>query len=102
MKLRYAILALAVVMLGAQAAERTIATMRGDTPISVTANPPRMPQVQNLDIRRPRNYPMQPPTIPHKIDDYQVDLNVKHQESGGILQRLERLGDIGGLYFGYP
>ena len=27
-------------------------------------------------MRRERAYPMQPPTIPHKIDNYQVDLNI--------------------------
>lgn len=30
---------------------------------------------ENKDLRRMRAYPMQPPTIPHKIDDYQLDLN---------------------------
>ena len=34
-----------------------------------------MSQVQNNDIKRQRAYPMQPPTIPHKTDKYQVDLN---------------------------
>ena len=32
--------------------------------------------MENKDIKRKRAYPMQPPTIPHKIDDYQLDLNV--------------------------
>ena len=30
-------------------------------------------RVENSDIRRERAYPMQPPTIPHTIDGYQVD-----------------------------
>ena len=34
-----------------------------------------MGKVLNKDLRRPRNYPEQPPTIPHKIDGYQIDLN---------------------------
>ena len=29
----------------------------------------------NDDVRRPRNYGMQPPIIPHRIDGYQVDKN---------------------------
>ncbi|GAB3292041.1 nitrate reductase cytochrome c-type subunit [Parahaliea aestuarii] len=37
---------------------------------------PAIAQVENNDIRRKRAYPMQPPTIPHKIDGYQVDLKV--------------------------
>lgn len=50
-------------------------TLRGATPIPDEAAPPRMATVENQDIKRARNYPMQPPTIPHKIDDYQLDLN---------------------------
>lgn len=30
-------------------------------------------RVENADIKRDRAYPMQPPTIPHAIDGYQVD-----------------------------
>jgi cytochrome c-type protein NapB len=37
--------------------------------------PPRMATDENKDLKRMRAYPMQPPTIPHKIDDYQLDLN---------------------------
>lgn len=51
-----------------------LATLRkGD--IAVDQEPQRMPEVENKDIKRARNYPMQPPTIPHKIDNYTVDLN---------------------------
>lgn len=35
--------------------------------------PPRMPKVVNTDERQVRNYPEQPPLIPHKIDGYQID-----------------------------
>ena len=34
-----------------------------------------MPRVENKDLKRARNYPEQPPTIPHQIRGYQVDLN---------------------------
>ena len=30
---------------------------------------------EDADSKRKRNYPMQPPTIPHKTQNYQVDLN---------------------------
>ena len=30
-------------------------------------------RVENADIKRARSYPMQPPTIPHAIDGYQID-----------------------------
>ncbi|SDR48716.1 nitrate reductase cytochrome c-type subunit [Pseudovibrio sp. Tun.PSC04-5.I4] len=35
--------------------------------------PPRIPKVVNTDERQVRNYPEQPPLIPHKIDGYQID-----------------------------
>jgi len=37
--------------------------------------PPPMARMENTDIRRNRAYPMQPPTIPHSIDNYQIDRN---------------------------
>ena len=50
--------------------------MRGNVPILNEAAPPAMQAQENKDVRRVRSHPMQPPTIPHKIDNYQVDLNV--------------------------
>ena len=58
----------------AVAQEETIATLRG-APIGETPAAPTMAKVVNQDLRRSRNYPEQPPTIPHKIDGYQIDLN---------------------------
>ena len=52
-----------------------IATLRGG-PIAEEATPPRISTTVNSDLKPARNYPMQPPTIPHKIDGYQVDMNV--------------------------
>ena len=42
---------------------------------AVEVSPLPMARVENFDVRRGRAYPMQPPTIPHSIDGYQVDLN---------------------------
>ncbi len=56
-------------------AQDHIATMRGATPLTAEGEPPRLPKVENRDLRRVRNYPEQPPTIPHTIDGYQVDRN---------------------------
>jgi len=75
MRLCYPIAMLLVVVSSVSVADRSTDAMRGDAPITTEAKPPRLPQVENTDIRRARNYPMQPPTIPHKIDSYQVDLN---------------------------
>ena len=47
--------------------------MRGSTAIDQETHPPLIPPTENKDQRRQRNYAMQPPTIPHTIDGYQVD-----------------------------
>jgi cytochrome c-type protein NapB len=48
--------------------------MRG-APILSTTTPPRLVNPDNSDVRRQRNYAMQPPVVPHKIDGYQLDRN---------------------------
>lgn len=67
----------AIVLLGAAfaSASDNFATLRGGA-IDNEAEPPRMTRVENQDVKRKRAYPMQPPTIPHKTDDYQLNLNV--------------------------
>ncbi|OYW87437.1 MAG: hypothetical protein B7Z22_04480, partial [Hyphomonas sp. 32-62-5] len=37
--------------------------------------PPPLRDEENKDLKRERNYPEQPPTIPHAIRGYQVDMN---------------------------
>ena len=59
------------------------------TPIAEEAETPLMPNVENKDLRRKRAYPMQPPTIPHKIDNYQVDLNANKCMSCHSRRRTE-------------
>ena len=49
--------------------------LRRNIPITTEVTPLPMAAVENFDLRRERAYPMQPPTIPHSIDGYQVDLN---------------------------
>ena len=49
--------------------------MRG-APITGTTPPPLLQNSDNSDIKRQRNYAMQPPVIPHKIDGYQLDKDV--------------------------
>src|SRR5262245_5625178 len=50
--------------------------MRGPTGIASEPKPPPLGNPENKDVRRERSYSMQPPTIPHKIDNYQVDKNI--------------------------
>lgn len=49
--------------------------MRGASQINETTNPPPLLNPDNSDVRRSRNYAMQPPVIPHKVEGYQVDKN---------------------------
>ncbi len=56
------------------AADEPIATLRGEAPLAEQGAAPPMARVSNEDLRRVRNYPEQPPTIPHKIRGYQIDL----------------------------
>jgi len=70
------ILASHFVLAGAQAQSEgrgLTDAMRGPTPIGSESKPPLLYPTENKDVRRNRNYTMQPPTIPHKIDGYQLD-----------------------------
>jgi cytochrome c-type protein NapB len=50
--------------------------MRGPVPIADSTKPPALlGGAENKDIRRTRTYSMQPPTIPHRVDGYQIDRN---------------------------
>tara|TARA_B100000745_G_scaffold114585_1_gene73923 strand:- start:7414 stop:7869 length:456 start_codon:yes stop_codon:yes gene_type:complete len=60
-------------LIGAAIADDNIATLR-DASLTIEPDSPSMQNTENKDLRRERAYPMQPPTIPHKIDNYQVDL----------------------------
>jgi len=48
--------------------------LRGATPLDQEGAPPLMTREQNTSIREPRNYPEQPPTIPHSTEGYEVSL----------------------------
>jgi len=67
-----------VALLAATAAfaQDGLVTLRQGTPLDQQTTPPPIPSVVNSDIRQVRNWPEQPPVIPHQIDNYQIDLNV--------------------------
>jgi len=48
--------------------------LRGATPIPQQGPAPVLAPERNTDQREVRNYPEQPPVIPHKIEDYTIDL----------------------------
>jgi cytochrome c-type protein NapB len=69
-----AAMCLAVATIASWAMAEGISTLRQGTGIDVEAPAPRMGKIENRDLRRVRNYPEQPPTIPHTTRDYEVSL----------------------------
>jgi nitrate reductase (cytochrome), electron transfer subunit len=49
--------------------------LRRGIPLDEERRPLQMQRVENSDLRRKRAFPEQPPTIPHAIDNYQLDKN---------------------------
>ena len=74
MKSILSVLLFSVIVTPSLAAE-SIVTLRKNIAIDVEATPLKMYRTNNEDIRRKRNYPMQPPLIPHQIRGYQIDLH---------------------------
>jgi len=68
-----ALAATLIAVSAALAAELT--GLRGPVPIDQEAAPPPIANEINDDKRRARNYPEQPPVIPHQTRDYQITLN---------------------------
>jgi len=68
--------------------EQELVILRG-TALDAEPQAPRMAQVDNADIRKVRNYPMQAPVIPHKISGYQLDKNGNKCLSCHSRQRTE-------------
>lgn len=52
-----------------------VSTLRGVAPLNAEPTPPIIEKVENNDLKRQRDYPQQPPTIPHDISKYQLDVN---------------------------
>ena len=74
--------------LGAVSADE-IATVRGGPPIDEERNPEPIPQVVDGDVKTRRNYPMQPPLIPHDTRGYEVNLQVNKCMSCHARRRTE-------------
>jgi|TARA_A100001391_G_scaffold192637_4_gene167086 cytochrome c-type protein NapB len=69
------LMALAIIAIaGAAYAAEPITTLRSTAPDQESAAP-RISNFEDTDQKRPRNYPEQPPTIPHDIEGYQIDKN---------------------------
>ena len=54
---------------------QTFSALRGATPLNQEGPPPVMTPEQNSSLREPRNYPEQPPVIPHSTEGYEISVN---------------------------
>jgi len=72
------ILALAIILAAASTsllAQTVSSGLRGSTPLNEEGPAAPMTPQRNTAERETRNYPEQPPVIPHSIDGYQIDIN---------------------------
>jgi len=72
------ILALAIILAAASTsllAQTVSSGLRGSTPLNEEGSAAPMTPQRNTAERETRNYPEQPPVIPHSIDGYQIDIN---------------------------
>jgi len=72
------ILALAIILAAASTslfAQTVSSGLRGSTPLNEEGPAAPMTPQRNTAERETRNYPEQPPVIPHSTDGYQIDIN---------------------------
>jgi len=70
------LLALAIAAGTASLTAQTVTSgLRGPAPLNEEGPAPPMLPNRNSSEREARNYPEQPPVIPHNIDGYQIDVN---------------------------
>src|SRR6476620_3226951 len=74
-RLRTLALAAAFALAASALYAQTQSGLRGGTPLDTDGQAARMTPMRNTTERAIRNYPEQPPLIPHSIESYQVDLN---------------------------
>jgi cytochrome c-type protein NapB len=79
----------AVASAQAQPAPALVDAMRGATPLAQEPAPPPLSSQENKDVRRQRAFAMQPPTIPHKIEGYQLDRDANRCVSCHARTRIE-------------
>jgi cytochrome c-type protein NapB len=76
MKVILSTIAMLLLLMGAVASAATTEghdPLRGRAAVDDMTRPPPIASTENRDMRRTRSYAMQPPTIPHAIDNYQID-----------------------------
>lgn len=56
------------------ATAQTFSALRGSTPLDQEGPAPMITPEQNTSVQEPRNYPEQPPVIPHSTEGYEVSI----------------------------
>jgi nitrate reductase (cytochrome), electron transfer subunit len=68
-------LAAAFAVMATDLAAQTQSGLRGATPLDTEGQAPPLTPMRNAAAKEVRNYPEQPPLIPHSIEGYQIDRN---------------------------
>jgi nitrate reductase (cytochrome), electron transfer subunit len=66
--------AILVILATSVATAQTFSTLRGATPLDQEGPAPPLTPERNTALREARNYPEQPPVIPHSIEGYEVSV----------------------------
>ncbi|EKS70464.1 MULTISPECIES: nitrate reductase cytochrome c-type subunit [Caballeronia] len=69
-------------------------SLRGTAPLDEEPKAPLIAPTENKDVIRGLNYAQQPPTIPHKIDNYQLDKNANRCLGCHARSRAEESGAV--------
>ena len=85
-------LAVSLSAAGAQSVTPDTRGLRGLAPLSDNGAAPRMAQTEETDRQTARSYPEQPPTIPHRIDEYQLDMHANQCLSCHARSRVSESG----------
>lgn len=72
--LRLAVAAVLMGLASSVALAQSFSALRGATPLNQEPPAPTMTPERNSALREPRNYPEQPPVIPHSIEGYEVSI----------------------------
>ena len=73
-RLRLLAAAMVVMLAPAGVMAQSFSALRGSTPLDQEGPAPAMTPEQNTTVQEPRNYPEQPPVIPHSIEGYEISL----------------------------
>ena len=72
--LRLAVAATVMAVVSTVVMAQSFTALRGATPLNQEGPAPAMTPEQNSSIREQRNYPEQPPVIPHSTEGYEVSI----------------------------